>query len=129
MPTRITKAKVEFPEVTTTTSTPSQPMTTHWSETEPGPNLTRCDCMCKCPTSNCSCDCLCPYRDNRKESIFSTLSPDTCEPGYTKLCPKDGTYCPASSTTLCPVRDEEEEEEEEVEEVEESTPELNRGLD
>ena len=37
----------------------------------------------------------------------------------------DGSYCPSSSLTLCPVRDQEEEEEEEVEEEEESMRALN----
>lgn len=38
---------------------------------------------------------------------------ETCQPGFTKLCPLDGSYCPASSITLCPVREEQEEEEDE----------------
>ena len=45
----------------------------------------------------------------------------------------DGSYCPSSSLTLCPVRDqeeeEEEEEEEEGEEIEEEEEESMRALD
>ena len=65
------------------------------------------------------------YRDNRKESLLSSLLPDTCQPGYTKLCPMDGSYCPSSSLTLCPVREQEEEEEVKEEEDEESMRAIN----
>ena len=44
----------------------------------------------------------------------------------------DGSYCPSSSLTLCPVRDQEEEEEveeEEEEEIEEEEEESMRALD
>ena len=107
----------EFPESLVSTTT-NQPPPTHWSEGEAGPNRTRCDCRCRCPTSRCRCDCRCPYRGNRREN---SLLAETCQPGFTKLCPLDGSYCPASSITLCPVREEQEVEEEEEESA--------RGLD
>ena len=76
----------------------------HWSQLPPPANTTRCQCQCRCgPSGHCSCGCDCPDRGGRERPVGE----EECGPGYSRLCPMDGSYCPATSLALCPVTQEE----------------------
>jgi len=57
-----------------------------------------CDCNCNCPNlgEDCDCNCGCPMQGTGPDLG------DGCAPGYTRICPRRGIFCPDDMMDLCP---------------------------